>query len=837
MKNIISKYVKDRLRETLSYKSIPNFIEHFFENDLCHKVDIIAIDILKVEEELQSNSFFVNEKDIISVEYLFEEYPAFNLIINELVENYKEFCIEFYCDYLQLNKQHENQLEIDIITFLGSDTHSKSRSVIEVEFKNGEKLVYKPRSSNPEILLYEVFDFFNQKTSLSKFILPSIKQYSNGYFMSYVNSFNSVDKIDLNDYYERIGYLFVISYLLDITDLHSENIIISRQNPIVIDAETIFNAQFYREFIIKEENNKGEKINYFIDKCGLFDFPKVDINNNKDTSGSRLYINNSNLDYNEKFDLIEMGVSKITEVIIENRIEIIDLLKSLGHNELKSRFLLRSTYKYYDLISEINKAKNLMSATKQEDVLNNFFKKSNILNSFILESEKKALLNRDIPLFYIDINTGSLFDDTGILLKKELGKSPKEISIEKIIELSLLTLKLELIYLKNKLKIIDIRKFDKLNINNYTKEYYLSFTDLCLKLEKDMVYFPSVKIDSTGTINVNYENYSLYDGVLGNYLLFQNLLFDNDTLEDYLTHSSDYLLNTLNTDFINDEICRNNLGVFEGISGLLYFLNTSENIEMKKISKNLVDKLYLTLDSNKINPNFFEGCGGILIVLSKYCNDQTEKDRFNTFTNNYIDYVNKNQEAINKPGLAHGISGILLSLLNIGDRNNLVISLINALLEKEDRLFNIDKQNWSDYRYSDENDKYSSSFWCNGSMGIMLVRSLIHKMGIINIYNKPYYKLISNYGINANSSNHLCCGNSGQMACIYEIGVNLGDQKLIAISKKYFSNLSDLPNINFPFLKNNLSNNFSLMTGLTGVLYYYHKVLYNNDMPNILILE
>jgi lantibiotic modifying enzyme len=346
-----------------------------------------------------------------------------------------------------------------------------------------------------------------------------------------------------------------------------------------------------------------------------------------------------------------------------------------------------------------------------------------------------------------------------------------------------------------------------------------------------------VKINDSGSIIVDYLNYSLYDGVIGNYMLFHYILSDDDLLSELNKNTIFYFKNIVNCDLLNMEIKKGNLGVYEGISGLLYFIKNCKNKELENFENNIINQLYVEIENKDINPYFFEGLGGIIIVLSKFQKSEENKIRFKKIVCQYLSYLKNNFDLLNDCGLAHGISGIILALLNIIDYGDEVTILIKLFLDKEDSLFNFEKSNWPDSRYINLDSKYMSNYWCNGTFGILLVRSLLHKYGLINIYEQGYFSIIDKDKLIDSSCNHLCCGNAGQMACLYEIGINISDEKLTSKAKKYYSNLIEISEMNFPFPQNNLSNNFSLMTGFTGVLYYYHKINYDSLLPNILLLE
>ena len=134
------------------------------------------------------------------------------------------------------------------ITLTGSDPHMHGRQVLFVE-KDGKKLVYKPRSMVVDNLLGGMngfLQFINELMPHEKYHLPCIKidEYQEEdltYGMEeYVNKCYEFTSNEAEDYYRKMGVLAYLAKIAGVTDLHQDNIMPTKQGPVILDAECTF---------------------------------------------------------------------------------------------------------------------------------------------------------------------------------------------------------------------------------------------------------------------------------------------------------------------------------------------------------------------------------------------------------------------------------------------------------------------------------------------------------------------------------------------------------------------------------------------------------------------
>jgi lantibiotic modifying enzyme len=156
-------------------------------------------------------------------------------------------CIEFFSrlqnDRSLLLDELNIPIEIKIKSIHPSgDTHNHGRSVVVVEFENGQSIIYKPRSVSLEFSFQEYIRFFNKiHTSLNLRTIKVLDREDYGW-VEFV-PFHEVENEEESDsYHFKLGFLTAIVYSLNGVDVFFENLIASGPDPVIIDLETMFHT-------------------------------------------------------------------------------------------------------------------------------------------------------------------------------------------------------------------------------------------------------------------------------------------------------------------------------------------------------------------------------------------------------------------------------------------------------------------------------------------------------------------------------------------------------------------------------------------------------------------
>lgn len=180
------------------------------------------------------------------IEHVFESYPVLARRVAELTRQSGRFFSEFSShleeDYPELcNLFGLSDLgKLTRITPGTGDRHDDGRTVVLAEFKNGEEVVYKPRSITPEKELYGFQSWLENKFDRLPDLTVPKTLVRDGYgWVSTIESTDFTDRTNVSQYYRGAGSLLCILYILNTTDCHHENIIAGTHSPVLIDAETI----------------------------------------------------------------------------------------------------------------------------------------------------------------------------------------------------------------------------------------------------------------------------------------------------------------------------------------------------------------------------------------------------------------------------------------------------------------------------------------------------------------------------------------------------------------------------------------------------------------------
>ena len=120
-----------------------------------------------------------------------------------------------------------------------SDPHRHGRTVFLLTFDSGDRLVYKPRSMSVDRAFSDLLAWVNAcGMSLTLKVFRVLNRATYGW-MEYIPSLPCQSQQEVQYYYQRIGMLLGLLYLLGGTDMHYENLIACEDMPVLIDLEMV----------------------------------------------------------------------------------------------------------------------------------------------------------------------------------------------------------------------------------------------------------------------------------------------------------------------------------------------------------------------------------------------------------------------------------------------------------------------------------------------------------------------------------------------------------------------------------------------------------------------
>jgi len=120
-----------------------------------------------------------------------------------------------------------------------SDVHCNGRSVAILGFENGLQVVYKPRPVALEAAWFRLLGWLNEHHSPLKWRTLQVLDMGEYGWLEFVQPDSCLDSDAVGRYYQRVGNLLALLYVLEGTDCHLENLIAAGEYPVMVDSETL----------------------------------------------------------------------------------------------------------------------------------------------------------------------------------------------------------------------------------------------------------------------------------------------------------------------------------------------------------------------------------------------------------------------------------------------------------------------------------------------------------------------------------------------------------------------------------------------------------------------
>lgn len=196
---------------------------------------------------------------------LLDTYPVLGRLLSQSLEQWvrasSNLCCNFLDDFFQLREffgwriEQPEQALAHVRTDL-SDRHHGGQTVTECTLRTSERVLYKPRTVQPEISFFRFVDWLNGcGLSLDLKVIRGVDCGSHGW-VEFVPCKECSSNAEVKRFYVRCGMVLAILHALAITDVHSENLIASGEWPVVVDLETLLNASAFESQT--DETGTGE---------------------------------------------------------------------------------------------------------------------------------------------------------------------------------------------------------------------------------------------------------------------------------------------------------------------------------------------------------------------------------------------------------------------------------------------------------------------------------------------------------------------------------------------------------------------------------------------------
>lgn len=897
--NIYSKYilVKDLKKSLIKslYFSLKNFSDKTIVLEFQKELDSNK----KMSIESYKKNYLKNKK---YHKFLLEKYPVLYRCLFETIEqeldNVEEFLKRLTQDYSKISITFfdNEKLYLRNISKDVGDTHNNGRSVIICNFENNKSIVYKPRSLKIDQAFSNLISKLNKYNNIL-YKLTTIKTIENENYgwQEYIEHKECHDEKDVYKCYYRLGVLLGIMYTFKTNDMHYENIIISSEDPYIIDLETFITNR--RIFKINKENPIEKLINSIYstsmlptgrlfpsyvdnDISALTGTPNqkssviknwIVVNDNTDNvhfehkpfitqeDKHLLKLNGNIIDPSKYLSIIVNGFESLYKVIMENKENFCSFIEE-NFSNCTCRTIIRSTYTYSKFLNASYHPNYLSNGLNREFLFELLWDKIKEDKKFfpIVKYEIQSLLNNDIPYFSFNTSSTNLiinnhsifnfFEDSAInnLKKQIINFCEEDLYLQKrFICNSLNNYKLQ----NYSIDFIEsgLSKSD-LNITKNSLPYYVANkiinNNLITSLNEKNSLWIGLEIDSNNNkYNLSTLDFSIYNGVLGVVIFLSEM---------YLKTKNHKYLNPCITsmNFITNNIESNidNLSpsMFNGIGGLsyvyFYLYEITDKDYFKKLGEHYFNIMIQKIRSTNFKElliDFLDGLSGNIVFCLELYERYQDKDYLKIAYKLSKQLENKiydsNEESF-LTGMGHGVSGIILAFKKIYIYFEEFYSIILKLVTYEDNNFDESILNWKDLRNGKSINNDRVNYWCHGRPGILLGRYYSFKNKSIlkeDILEKTMERALKQTKIMDRFG--LCHGVFGNIEIfkyIYQQFNNMSyHKKLETLQNDILSHKDLYDNVDF-LLKNNL---IGLMTGCTGIAL---SILKGNKLPiEVLLLR
>ncbi|WP_026522378.1 DUF4135 domain-containing protein [Butyrivibrio sp. VCB2001] len=641
-----------------------------------------------------------------------------------------------------------------------SDLHNNGKSVVILKYENGQGAVYKPRDTKIDIAWNSFLQKFNLFDDVIQLAGVKALSYGNYGFCELIKYEPVMTESELKLYYERFGELLCIVSLLGGSDFHHENVMVSKQCPIILDLETLLTPISKREYSSVVDNEPasnevslnpsrslllskwvGSSFATAVNIGALTAYNEDHHNYPLREDGSIAY---ADLYAQNVLD----GYEKCYRIILTNKDFFREALSEFGSCQV--RFVLRDTRVYYKLLSYMANPKylhdNMMHNLASLRVYAPFLlaTEDDMLSTVIplIRAEQEALLSGNIPIFYCNNNEKSLYlVNHKKIITDFFQKEPIRSVFETLDYFSDYHLEQELKYLDIILRISAVhRRQDYTSIWSYlnvgrkwidTDEDCLNFCtsevdringiidDYILDAD-NRIYYAPIKNTLNGHYELEVMKNTLYDGTFGVYYFLS--MFgkwrENNTEKEMkpfvIKWCEDFLAETTRLKF-------HSLGLASGIAGVILFLCKESELYNDRVFLNYGAQIIKQISEKDIKSSkesdYFGGLSGLLYVtclVLKDCEDHYKADLIDT-VNLIVETLQSRIElesglwfdADNQfhplTGLAHGQTGYILALSSSlefleTDKRAFVSETIKRAMEYEENSFDIEAGNLPDYR-------------------------------------------------------------------------------------------------------------------------------------------
>src|SRR5262245_7727890 len=244
--------------QTVEQFFLPNLFMQLTQ--VASRTMVLELNVARVEERLRGETPEERFRDFIgrlrepaTSLAILQEYPVLARQLKRCMDywvcNSMEFLERLCADWDELKSLMAGGLDPGLLTSLkggAGDTHREGRSVMIAEFASGFRLVYKPHSLAVDQHFGELLEWLNRRggpSSIRDFRVMKVLDRGAYGWVEFVTAYGCETPEQAQRFYERLGALVALLYVLDATDFHHENLLAAGEHPVLIDLEALFHPR------------------------------------------------------------------------------------------------------------------------------------------------------------------------------------------------------------------------------------------------------------------------------------------------------------------------------------------------------------------------------------------------------------------------------------------------------------------------------------------------------------------------------------------------------------------------------------------------------------------
>lgn len=488
----------------------------------------------------------------------FNDYPVLARLLATRTEFFTKNLELFFNSLDELTEKElsafsiQQPFSLNTVAMDKGDSHEQGKSVILMTI-NGKKLVFKYK----DLTIANRFDRFCQSIEQmdARFSFYYSKRLVKTYYTieEFVDYFPCNNKEEVATFYQRFGHLVALTYFLNGSDFHLENLIAAGSYPVLIDIETIIQNTGNTER--KKRAINRYMANYHDSVMGTCLLPRKQKKENKSIELSALsgdeqplpekvlqlvesddgnlrmeyqegimagsnnlpLLNDKKVNFTDYQAEIITGFSEMYHFFLANKERVLELVKQLFEDVLV-RNVLKATQKYAEMLDYGYHPSYMTNYLNREKLFENLWVFP-YRSKKVIMAEIEDLLVNDVPIFYNQTDSKELIYSDHHKLIEFYEQTALELVTEKITKANQQMFQEQLNYVELSLgkyqgENVDVRLSSECpiqDIDRFIQEQLLWGAD------KQDLFIENYKFDANENWFKEGMNYNFYDGYTGLY--------------------------------------------------------------------------------------------------------------------------------------------------------------------------------------------------------------------------------------------------------------------------------------------------------------------------------